>query len=139
MENTRNCFACGKDNVHGLKLSFTHEEGIARARFSLPRHFQGYPDLAHGGIITTVLDEAMAHALMDKGLFGVTGTLTVKFIRPVPLDVGLQVEGWLNRGHTAGGGYQMAARICKDGEELARAQALFVKLEQSDLGRREDG
>src|SRR3954468_16859935 len=55
------CFGCGKDNSEGMRLKFFFDEGkrLTWCRFRLGRRYQGPPGHAHGGIIATILDEAM--------------------------------------------------------------------------------
>ena len=67
------CFACGPDNAIGLRLHFERvDDGAVRARTSLRPEFQGWQDIAHGGIALALLDEAMAHAAGAAGYLGVT-------------------------------------------------------------------
>lgn len=75
------CFVCGQDNPFGLKLKFSYEEsqGEARAVANFPRHLQGWNDILHGGVLSMVLDEAMAKAIGFNGMKGVTTELKVKF------------------------------------------------------------
>ena len=75
------CFACGEDNPIGLKLKFTLNENKDKIRteFVPGREFQGYPDITHGGIISTVLDECMARLTIDTGIDAVTAKMTTKF------------------------------------------------------------
>ena len=56
------CFACGKDNPHGMHLKFFLDDDGRHfvCRFRLSDRFWGPPKHAHGGIIATILDEAMA-------------------------------------------------------------------------------
>jgi acyl-coenzyme A thioesterase PaaI-like protein len=56
------CFGCGPDNPYGLHLQFTLDATAqtATARVHLDRHFEGPPGHIHGGIIATLLDEAMS-------------------------------------------------------------------------------
>ncbi|MBU0996330.1 MAG: PaaI family thioesterase [Proteobacteria bacterium] len=63
---------------------------------NLPPHFCGWSNLAHGGIIATVLDEIMAWGSMAiLGKFILSKTITVDFIRPVILGTEIRAEGWL--------------------------------------------
>jgi acyl-coenzyme A thioesterase PaaI-like protein len=56
---TRNCFVCGAENTHGLRLRFRWETDAVRADF-LPRApHEGYPGVVHGGVIASALDETM--------------------------------------------------------------------------------
>lgn len=57
------CFACGKDNPDGLQLKFEYPEpGACRAEFIPTQKYQGWQGILHGGIVSTLLDEALAHA-----------------------------------------------------------------------------
>jgi hypothetical protein len=60
-----NCFACGSRNPQGLHLCFeTGPDGCVAAPWQPSPIFQGYEGIIHGGIISTVLDEAMAKAVI---------------------------------------------------------------------------
>ncbi len=70
----------------GLRLKFSIEpdSGRAEARTVIAEHFNGWFGAVHGGIITTLLDETMVYACTSIGWMTVTGTIEVKFHRPVP-------------------------------------------------------
>jgi len=67
LRDDRRCFACGPDSEHGLKMTFEYGEGTARSRVVPRREFGGWSDIMHGGIVATLLDEAMAHAALGAG------------------------------------------------------------------------
>ena len=50
------CFACGRDNPIGLKLCFESLAEGVRADLIPIREYQGFADLLHGGIISTLLE-----------------------------------------------------------------------------------
>ena len=77
------CFACGEDNSIGLKLKFTWSGKEARTEFVPNKFHQGWADIIHGGIITTVLDEAMAYAAGYEGIKCVTATMQTRFKHPL--------------------------------------------------------
>ncbi len=87
------CFACGPDNPIGLHLHFDGDGEGVLARVTLGSDFQGWQNIAHGGIAMALLDEAMAHAAGHAGHRGVTGSMNVRFRKPVPLGEPLQVRG----------------------------------------------
>ncbi|MGR4064216.1 MAG: PaaI family thioesterase [Vulcanimicrobiaceae bacterium] len=89
-----NCFACGPDNPIGIGLVFEPDaEGGVRANVTLGSQFQGWREIAHGGIAMTLIDEAMAHAAGHAGQRGVTASVSVRFRKPVPLGVPLVIRG----------------------------------------------
>jgi uncharacterized protein (TIGR00369 family) len=91
----QSCFACGKNNDNGLKLSFSTANGKTVSEFSLHEHFQGYKGVVHGGIVATILDEAMIHAAMAEGLFPVTAEITVRYKHPLFVERPLIVDAEL--------------------------------------------
>ncbi|RMD83272.1 MAG: PaaI family thioesterase [Candidatus Dadabacteria bacterium] len=78
------CFGCGPANPVGLRLSFHREGNEVVAWAVLGRQYAGYKDFVHGGIVATMLDEAMGWALFHLGgVYGVTRSLAVNYRRPV--------------------------------------------------------
>ena len=80
------CFGCGQNNPIGLKLSFQRDGKMARAEFIPDKLYQGWRGIVHGGIITTALDEALAHAAHLDGIECITAEMTVKFKRPAKVE-----------------------------------------------------
>ncbi|MDP2234616.1 MAG: PaaI family thioesterase [Actinomycetota bacterium] len=86
---SRMCMVCGVENSAGLKARFLELEGNELlAEFTPAEEHQGYPGRLHGGIASTLLDEAMGRAIniIHPDVWGVTVELAVKFRKPVPLD-----------------------------------------------------
>jgi len=88
-----NCFVCGDRNESGLKVDFFYDQGVAKAEFIADERFQGYKDILHGGIISSLLDEVMIKAVIAKGLLVVTAEIEVKFLKPVRISERLFLEG----------------------------------------------
>ena len=88
-----NCFVCGDKNESGLKVDFFYDQGVAKAEFIPDERFQGYKDILHGGIISSLLDEVMIKAVIAKGLLVVTVEIEVKFLKPVRIGERLFLEG----------------------------------------------
>jgi uncharacterized protein (TIGR00369 family) len=81
------CFACGLDNPQGLRVPYVLVEGAVEATFSLGVEHSGAPAFVHGGVIMTVIDEAMAWATIAlRSRFAVTTEFTSRFRRPVLID-----------------------------------------------------
>jgi acyl-coenzyme A thioesterase PaaI-like protein len=121
-----NCFACGTLNTGGLHLDLHVDGERCWTDLEIPERFQGWDEIAHGGIVATILDEVMAWSLVDADNWGLTARLTVSFKRPVPLGRPIHVEGWITESRrrvitTAG---RMVAG--GSGEVLATAEALYV-------------
>jgi len=58
------CFACGTDNPIGLHLHFYRLGNAVCTDITLGKYHEGWQDIAHGGIISTLLDEVMSWAVM---------------------------------------------------------------------------
>ena len=101
------CFGCGDLNPKGLKLAFSQVDGAAVAEFDPDPHHRGYPGLMHGGLVATILDEAMGWAVYGEGVWTMTARMQVRFRRPVPLAGRLRV----------------AARVTKQRSRLVEARA----------------
>ncbi len=87
------CFACGLDNPYGLKLDFRIEGDRFVTETTLVREYQSYTGVAHGGIVSTLLDEAMGGYLVALGEKAVTGRLSVRYRHPTPIGETLKIEG----------------------------------------------
>ena len=88
------CFCCGKANEKGLHLTFAYpEEGKSVATLKVPAYFSGWGSITHGGLLSMLLDEAMAHACRGKASMAVTGELSVKFRKPVHIEETIRIEG----------------------------------------------
>ena len=87
------CFACGLDNPYGLKLDFRIEGDCFVTETVLAREYQSYTGVAHGGIVSTLLDEAMGGYLVALGEKAVTGRLSVRYRHPTPIGETLRIEG----------------------------------------------
>jgi len=89
------CFVCGQANPIGLKLTFEYnnetDEMISQIKFA--QHFQGWENVLHGGIISTVLDEVMVKAAAQKGIKCVTAELNVRFKKPAIMDQEFTLKG----------------------------------------------
>src|SRR5256714_11851987 len=82
LPHTNACLVCGRDNPHGPKLDlFVHEKsGVVRAEFTPTEHHSGFERIVHGGMIATVLDEAMVWAATWRvRRFCLCAELTVRF------------------------------------------------------------
>jgi uncharacterized protein (TIGR00369 family) len=87
------CFACGELNEHGLQLVLHTDATGCRTELTLDPRFQGWEGVAHGGIVSTILDEVMAWSVIGQGVWGVTARMAVDFRRPIPVGRRIRAEG----------------------------------------------
>ncbi|MDA8387369.1 MAG: PaaI family thioesterase [Nitrospiraceae bacterium] len=95
LEDDHYCFACGRENPEGLHLVFEGGGRGVMAFFTPERRHQGYKGIVHGGIISAILDEAMAHAAIKAGQMPVTAEISVRFRNALPVGQKVRVEGWI--------------------------------------------
>src|ERR1700674_5813736 len=89
------CFGCGGDNAGGMKLTF-EQDNVNRkivGRFVLGERYQGGGGFAHGGIIATLLDEAMGKVCRFRNVRAVTAEFTVEYLKPLNVQNEIIVEG----------------------------------------------
>ena len=125
------CFACGKENPIGLKLRFElDEEGRSITTYMPPHEFQGFSKILHGGIICTLLDEAMAWAMLLHGYLGATASIRVRFRKPIPTGQEVKVIGEvLDKGPRS---WTLASYIVNEqGQVLAEAEGAFAVLSET--------
>ncbi len=88
------CFCCGQDNDDGLKLRFDYPKtGTAHCTLVIPSQFTGWQQMTHGGLLSMLLDEAMAHACGSSEGYAVTAELTVRYKKPVSVGTRIHVTG----------------------------------------------
>lgn len=124
------CFACGQDNPIGLKLDFKKDgdNGVI-AEFVPGKEYQGYLEIMHGGITSTLLDEAMAKCMMicfDR--LSVTIRLEARFRKPVPIGRKVVVKALYEKQEKS---FHFMTSEVRDekGVLLASAKGVFAELE----------
>lgn len=107
-----NCFACGKDNQHGLKMDlyYNREKGTVNCSKIIEEHYNGFYGITHGGIISTMLDESMAWAaIIYSEHAAVTISMKTEFKLPV----------------RTGNAYTVCADIIEGNDEYVKTHALI--------------
>jgi len=128
------CFACGPANPDGMKLKFLFDERRRRAycHFKLPKKYQGPPGHAHGGIIATILDEAMGKVNKLRSVVALTSEMQIEYLRPVPLGKPLIAEG--HERYVKGRRHINVGEIRNGKNEvLARGRAVFIAIDPEKL------
>jgi acyl-coenzyme A thioesterase PaaI-like protein len=105
-------------------LDVAAAEGRAVVTGAYSRAYEGVAGRVHGGFIAAGLDIALGRAVNSAGPTSVTGTLTVKYRKPVPLLVEVRYEGWVTK--VAGRKVTAQGTLTVDGELLAEAEGLWI-------------
>jgi uncharacterized protein (TIGR00369 family) len=127
LKDDNHCFACGRENPIGLKLSFEWDGGVLTASFTPLKAHQGYAGIVHGGIVATVLDECMAQAAIRKfGDMAATVEITVRFRKALMVGEETRAEATVEDGRH--GLVQGRARLlCPGGDLIAEASSRMIR------------
>lgn len=127
------CFGCGGANEGGMVLTFVQDNEKRRivGRFVLGDRYQGGGGMAHGGIIATLLDEAMGKACRFRAARAVTAELSVEYLRPVSVRDEIIVEGWEESEQKGRNLFHAGEIRNAAGKVLARGKARFVILAEA--------
>jgi acyl-coenzyme A thioesterase PaaI-like protein len=120
------CLGCGDQNPASLGLRLRRDGDRIRGEFTLDRRHEGAPGFAHGGAISTALDDALGSLLMILERPAVTAKLEVNFRRPALLGRPFEVETWVEgiEGRKLG----LAGELRDAGELVADARGLFIEV-----------
>lgn len=128
VKNSAHCFGCGKENEGGLQLDFEiRPDGKLETRFTPRAGHGGWEGVFHGGLMATLLDEAMMAYLYLTGTNAATAALDVRFRQPVHLGEDLVVTAWEEgrRGRMV----QMVSEARRDGTIVARGKSRCLVVE----------
>jgi acyl-coenzyme A thioesterase PaaI-like protein len=126
------CFACGPRNPHGLGLRFSAlEDQSVTADWTVAPGFEGFEGILHGGIVATVLDEAMAKAVVRRGWHALSVELRLRLRKHTGTGETVRIRGWVveRRKRLISAEASIAG---PDGEERAHAWGSFLVLDGSE-------
>ncbi len=95
LRDNQRCYVCGKDNPAGLQVAFEIDKTSRTiiGRFTPRPEHEGWVGIVHGGIVATLLDEAMVKLAAHLGIPAVSAEITVKFKAPAAPGEELVVSG----------------------------------------------
>jgi uncharacterized protein (TIGR00369 family) len=128
------CFVCGMNNPDGMRLEFILDEARQTfvCQFRLSKRYTGPPGHTHGGIIACILDDAMGKVNKLHHVVALTREMTIEYLKPVPLDEPLRVEG--REFSVQGRQHINTAEIRNDKNEvLARSRGIFIAIDPEKM------
>src|SRR5580693_6301180 len=90
----RYCLCCGEKNPMGFKMKFRYEGDKLLSETVIPKEYQGFADVVHGGILGTLLDELMVNLYWLKGEKAVTAEYQVRLKAPCPVSQKVLLSAW---------------------------------------------
>ncbi len=129
LQDNQACFVCGKKNPGGLQASFTidRENLSIKGEFTPGEIHQGFAGIVHGGIIATLLDEAMVKLAFEAGIYAVTAWMEIKYISPLYVGEKLHIEAQLTKTHKRLLEGEAEAKT-SEGRLIARAKGKLLKV-----------
>lgn len=122
------CFVCGQENSRGLRIRFEQQDGGEMCANWLPSpEWEGFAGIVHGGVVSTVLDEAMSKAVAATRTEALTAELRVRFRHHVASGEIFVIRGWIVK-RTRRLIETEASLTAPDGTEHAHAWARFLTL-----------
>ena len=137
-EQSSHCYGCGRLNKdgHHIKTYWDIDTGGTYAVFHPRPYHTGMPGFVYGGLLASLIDchgtgsasAAMYHSLGESydakpGHRFVTGTLSVRFIKPTPLGPPIELRGEIKeikgRKVTVAIDVVVSGELCVQGEVIA--------------------
>lgn len=91
------CFVCGDEHPQGLRIKFFRDGEEAVAECVAEPKYQGYKGVYHGGLVSTLLDEIMAKAVLAIQRYAMTVEMTCRYKKAVPIGSKLRLTARITR------------------------------------------
>ncbi len=126
LEDDHHCFVCGMHNPDGLRIQWKIDGFSTTAEFIPDRKYQGWKGMVHGGILATLLDEAMTRLASIVCGGALTAEMTVRFVSPARIGETLLIRGEIvNESRKI---VEMKASLCdRSGKIIAHATGKAIK------------
>ena len=108
-------------------MQWVSREGGVDLNGEYPAAYEGPPGYVHGGWIALTFDEALGIANIQSGHPGMTGRLTVRYLKPTPLHRPVEIRAWTDR--VEGRRILARAEMHVDGVRTSEAEGLFVTID----------
>ena len=123
----RDCFACGTENYHGLRMRFQSNGEQLRSSLLMEPRFRGWSNLIHGGILATILDETMSWTILSlTGRFMLTRGMNVSYRKPVRVGSQLSIIGYIKEKNREKRAVAVAEIRDEAGELCAASEGVFA-------------
>ena len=132
LPHTPNCLVCGRSNPHGLHLSLhvDPDTSTVTPHFTPTHDHIGFEGIVHGGLLATVLDEAMVWAATWSGKrFCVCGELSIRYKQSAVVGETIIVIAAIDQARKKLITTTAEVRRANDNTLLASATAKYVPLD----------
>lgn len=113
-------------NPLGLDVRFIQSmDGWLCARLALPERLRGHAGIVHGGVLSTLLDEAMSVCLFRREIFALTAEFTLRYKLPVPVGEEIELAARVERERPPL--YELSGRVVLGDRPAVLATARFME------------
>lgn len=121
------CFVCGPKNPIGLRLKFHFNGQTIKTEFIPKKEHQGYLNIVHGGIISTLLDEAMVKLAIAMDMPAVTARMEIRLRKALHVGEKVIIEAGILK-NTKKLLEAYAKAVTEDNMVIADAKGKLVKV-----------
>ena len=124
------CFVCGPKNPIGLKLDFHFDGKTIKTEFVPLKEHQGYMNIVHGGIVSTLLDEVMVKLAIELDMPAVTAQMDIRLKKALGVGQKITVSAEIIK-DTKKILTSYAKAVTDDGVIVADAKGKLIKIQGS--------
>lgn len=117
----------GRSNPWAPPMRVVVEGAEVRCELAFAEVHVGAPGMVHGGVLSAVMDQLFGYALVMSHRRGFTGRLTIRYLRPTPLQRAVRCRAWL--GEVSGRRVMVHGDLQLEGEVLVEAEALMIQMD----------
>lgn len=115
----------GHSNPLAPELNIWLEGAVAHGVARCHHAYEGPPGFVHGGYVAAIFDQFLGMAQIAGGRPGMTGSLSVRYLRPTPLDSELTLRAEM--AESSGRKTIMHGEMMAGGKVTATAEGLFIE------------
>lgn len=123
------CFGCSPNNPVGLKMNFKAGDDFVLSELKIPQHLCGWNNLAHGGVLSTILDEIMSWtAIYFMKSLVMTKSMKIDFLKSVSVGDTINAVGRIKERRNSHEVVMAGSIINENQKECAKSEAVFALL-----------
>jgi acyl-coenzyme A thioesterase PaaI-like protein len=117
----------GRSNPIAPPMRLVPEGEVSVGLVTFGPVYEGAPGWVHGGLVSAAVDQVLGYAQLRRGVSSVTGSLTVHYRRPTPLNHELRIEARFVS--ASGRESRLAAKVLDGDRLLVEAEGLFISID----------
>lgn len=128
------CFVCGHLNPIGLQMKIEEGDGWAKGSWKIEAPFIGYDNIFHGGIMASIMDDMMAHAIYYMDVDVMTAHLEMDYKAPAYVGETIECEAHIEE-YGGRRSVRTAGSIRRGDTLIAEAKGVMVIVDQENKYR----